>query len=44
MDKTDLSLTLATLGALTALVGPVAAAIVTAFVFGFLVGQNTARH
>ena len=44
VDKTDLSLTLATLGALTALVGPIAAVIVAAFVLGLLVGQSSPRH
>jgi hypothetical protein len=43
-DKTDLSLTLAAFGALTALFGPIAAAIAAAFVFGVLLGQSQQKR
>ncbi len=39
-DKTDLSLALAAFAATAALLGPIAAAIAAAFIFGLLIGQG----
>lgn len=39
-DKTDLSLALAAFAATATLLGPIAAAIAAAFIFGLLIGQG----
>jgi len=43
-DKTDLSLALAAFAATATLLGPIAAAIAAAFIFGLLVGQGRTQR
>jgi hypothetical protein len=43
-DKTDLSLALAAFAATATLLGPIAAAIAAAFLFGLLIGQGRTQR
>jgi hypothetical protein len=43
-DKTDLSLALAAFAATATLLGPIAAAIAAAFIFGLLIGQGRTQR